>query len=297
LDAWSCKNVNKEDASPQDTVLACRSGVHNGFKSDKKKAADVGAHRADIVSRIQKACEKLGGKYDGTLCIFPAKDGLSVQRITITIEDPDYFLRRLPPIVELPLLIPAVTLVPLWPITFASNHTIYITTRDDTQAYLAKQQSQREEKARWDADKPRREAEAQARLEAAEQAKREAEQREKQENQAARTAATDWNRASARLRNSLKPGVEVWLIQKRVSGPAEGSIFEVSAMVVSVKPPLAEVQFSEYSNSASITRWQKIENIYAKVPEIFFCKEGRWQDAWSTYTNTKDCLHTQREVD
>jgi hypothetical protein len=262
---------------PQHVIFSC-NGIHH-------YASEITSHQVDILNSIKTGCEKSGGRYsqdadEKAICEFSTKDdGYVISAYSIVLSAPYEKYRESGRILRL-----------------YGRHRIILKVMDaaEYQAWTqsireAEQQRQSDAQARW-------EAEARAKVEAAEQARLQAEQREKQENQAAQSAAADWSRASASLRNSLKPGDQVYLILERKDGRAKGLPFEVPAMVINVKPPLAEVQFSEFLDVASIRRWEKFTDIYAKAPEIFFCKGRRWQSAWNMYTKTKDCLRTQEEV-
>jgi hypothetical protein len=285
LDAGSCKKVKKDDASPQDTVLVCKGGGHSGLKSGEKKAEDIRAHRAEIESRIQRACEKSEGKYEGTLCVLPAKDGVSVQKITVTSKGSgrNFIFRFLDSCSRQPIILPIMfpiylITLPLMPIIAYENHTISITTRDDTQTYLAEQQRQSEAQARreaeeierrqreleaqarWEADRPRREAEERAR-EAEERARLKAEEAEDRRRQEAEARARREEEARlAKFRKGLKTGDDTFC------GPVIETRDNNKMIRISVR-----VKLQGYATS---DEWLKAEEVY---PPSYDCwnRNGR----------------------
>ncbi|MDR1850370.1 MAG: hypothetical protein LBQ75_10050 [Zoogloeaceae bacterium] len=286
LEAGSCKKVKKDGASPQDAELACKGGGHHGFKSKEKKGADEGTHYAEIYSRIQKACGKAGGKYEGTFCILPTKDGLSVQRITVSQEGPGkplsnyialslleqrpakWTLETLPPVLNAVVALPiAIVTIPVFivsipvlfvtaPIIDYTNHTVYITTSDDTASYLAEQQRQREAQARREAEEAERQAE-QARWEA-DRPRREAEERRRQEAEA--LARREEEARLARFRKGLKTGDDTFC------GPVIETRDNNKMIRISVR-----VKLQGYATS---DEWLKAEEVY---PPSYNCwnRNGR----------------------
>ena len=135
-------------------------------------------------------------------------------------------------------------------------------------------------------------------IKAAKEKKQQAEQQAKlQAKQAAQSVADDWLRASETLRKSLKSGDQVWLILENNSGGIvlQGKLVAASALVIDVKPPLAHIQLPDTSQPS---RWQKMDTLYAKFPDMFFC--GRRNSSESDEVRRKyiqNCLLTSGEVE
>ncbi|MDR1849619.1 MAG: hypothetical protein LBQ75_06240 [Zoogloeaceae bacterium] len=278
------KKVGSDSSGrPQSVEFSCH-GRHF-------RASNIASHKERILSHIKTACEKSGGRYsldagNNVICGFSTTEGYAISAHSTVHSDPYTYCMgdcRHGELIK------------------KGKYSIILNAMDNAEYQAwAQRKGEAEAQAKLEAEEQRRlraEQRAEQREKDEAQARLQAEQREKQEIQAARTAAADWNRASASLRNSLKPGDQVYLILERKSGRTKGLLFEVPAMVISVKPPLAEVQFSEFLDVASIRRWEKSTDIYAKAPEIFFCEKLRWRSAWSTYTKIKGCLRTREEIE
>ena len=102
-------------------------------------------------------------------------------------------------------------------------------------------------------------------LELAEKAKRATEQQKEQAvAKEKQTARSGWATASQSLRASLKPGNAVSVVL-----PMGRMNFLANGMVVEVKRPLAQVQFSNHQPNL---QWVKIEDLFApQVPRQLYC--------------------------
>jgi len=99
--------------------------------------------------------------------------------------------------------------------------------------------------------------------------------RDEEVQQILQSAIDDWQHASNVLRSNLKPGSTAYFVVDFSN--LRHLWFEVTGLVVEVKPPLAFIQFQNDH------QWVKIETINAKVPKILFCgnnseitKNGSW---------------------